>query len=161
MNFNMDIKIRKVKASDWLLMKKLLESIWDHHRPLFKQIDSAFESFVRPVSKKKFLKLIRQRNSYFILAEYNSKPIGYIFARVHRDPSDPKTVLGNLSQIFIIKKFRGKGVSDLLWNETLEWFKSRKVDFLQLYVTVNNGHAVRVYKKWGFKPFMTRMVKKF
>lgn len=157
----MDIKIRKVKASDWLLMKKLLEGIWGYHRPLFKKIDPSFVAFDRPVKKKKFIKWTRQRNTRFILAESAKKPIGYAIARVHKDPAGPKIMMGNLTQIFVLPKYRGKGVADLLWDDVLVWFKSRKVDFLQLFVTVNNKHAINVYKKWGFKSFMIRMSQKF
>jgi len=160
-NFNMEVKIRKVKAGDWPVMKKTMEDIWKYHRPLFRKIDSSFEAFARSTPKKKFIKWTRQRNSYFILAESSKKPIGYLLARVDKDPANPKISFGKLTQIFVIPRYRGKGVSDLLWQDVLKWFKSRRVDFLQLYVTVNNKHAIEVYKKWGFKPYMIRMVKKF
>ncbi|MDD4995048.1 MAG: GNAT family N-acetyltransferase [Patescibacteria group bacterium] len=156
----MNIKIRKVKASDWPAMKKLTAGIWAFHRPLFRKIDPSFVAFSRSTSRKKFLKWARQRKTYFIVAVDDTAPVGYLLAGIRNYPDDRKLLIGHLAQIFVIPKYRGKGVSDLLWKDTLKWFKMGRVKFLQLNVVANNVHAIKFYKKWGLKPYMLMMNKK-
>lgn len=157
----MNIKIRKVTIKDWLVVKKLNNEFWAYHRPLFRKIDKDLLVFIRSTSKSQFQKWIRARKNYFIVAMDGTKIIGYAFARLQKDRHNSKILFGHLTQIYVSPNYRGKGVSDKLWEDILNWFKIKKVNFLQLFVTINNHHAINLYKKWGFKSHIIFMRQKF
>ena len=72
----------------------------------------------------------------------------------------PKKKVGYIEEFFLVEKFRGKGISTRLMNETIKWFKQKKIEFVSLCVFTKNKGVVNVYKKFGFESFSIYMRKK-
>ncbi len=157
----MDIKLRKIKQSDWPQMKKLLNEYSDYHRNLFKQTDPSFVVFETGYQLKDFQKMLNKKKKIFLAACDNEKIIGFILAKVIKVRGEKTNFKqGYLSELFVTKKFRGKGIAELMWQEALKWFKKEKVKFIQLNVLAENQIPQKIYKKWGFKPLTFIMIKK-
>jgi len=157
----MEIKLRKIKKSDWPQINKLWKEYSNYHRKIFQQTDQSFVIFEPPLTIKGFNKFLNKKKKIFLAACDNDKIIGFIFARV-RDIEfrNGKFVQGSLSEIFVTQKYRGKGVAELMWQEAMDWFKKEKVKFIQLHVLYNNKKPQEIYKKWGFKPLGLMMKRK-
>ena len=157
----MKIILRRARPNDWLQLKELFKNIWVEHRPLFLKIDPSFREFAnKKPSKKRFLEKLQSQEMRLAVALDGPRLIGYSFVHIQKE-KNPLIVIGCLTQIYLLPEYRGKGIADMLWNDALVWFKKKKVDYLQLSVAINNKRAIEVYKKWGFKPFLSLMRKKF
>lgn len=157
----MDIKLRRMKTADWLGVKKLSEEFREYNLKLVKKFDDSHTFFEIPFAKRDFLKILRRKDKYYVLVLDGDKIIGFAYAQVSVCNFNKSKSIGYLSDIFITNKYRGKGIADIVWNELLKWFKLKKVSFLQLNVFINNEPAIKVYKKWGFRPYTMIMSQKF
>jgi GNAT superfamily N-acetyltransferase len=59
--------------------------------------------------------------------------------------------------MFVKPEFRGKGISQQLIAELINWAKSRNLNELRLDVYDDNQNAVRAYEKCGFKKHLVEM----
>ena len=157
----MDITFRNLKARDWPEIRKLSDEFQRYNLKLTRKFDRSHIFFERPFTKKDFLKILRRKDKLYVAALYKEKIIGFAYAQTVPDERYKSKSVGWLSEIFITKKYREKGVADNIWDEIFEWFKLKKVSFIKLNVLCNNEHAIKVYKKWGFKPYTMIMSRKF
>jgi len=88
-----------------------------------------------------------------ILAYENSKVVGYICGTIEEDTYE-KT--GHIGEVFVLKEFRGKGISTALKDEFLSFLKKKEILVCRIDVNPDNP-AQESYKKWGFKIDKYRM----
>ena len=62
-----------------------------------------------------------------------------------------------LSEIGVLKNYRGKGIGKLLINKVLDLAKEKKLN-VKIDTLSNNKKTIEFYKKLGFKPFMTYFI---
>ncbi|MFX0201231.1 MAG: GNAT family N-acetyltransferase, partial [Candidatus Hodarchaeota archaeon] len=65
--------------------------------------------------------------------------------------------IGAISDLFIKKQFRGRGLSSQLKNETVKWLKKKDITHATITVYADNKHAREIYKEWGFMDFQVVM----
>ena len=58
-----------------------------------------------------------------------------------------------IERIYVLKKFQGRKIGQLLFEKSLEAADSRKADYLWLGVWEENQKAIEFYKKNGFIEF--------
>lgn len=63
---------------------------------------------------------------------------------------------GYLGELFVLKEYRGKGISTKIKDVFLEFLKCKKIKICRIDVNPENN-AQEVYKKWGFKIDKYRM----
>ncbi len=130
------------------LLPDKYKSLRDKKKPVIKHVKLAL------------LKDICRRDSVFFVMEHEEKVVGYIFGEI-RDDSHPlfqKPKTGELNDIAVLGDHQGKGVGRKLWDELSDWFRKKGCRFVTLSVNPNN-QAKRVYEKWGFSEFYSRMIK--
>jgi len=158
----MDIKLRKIKKTDWLQMKKLWQEFEKYNLGILKQTDPSFTVFETKFTKEYFEKTLKQKNKLYLVATIDNKIVGFVLARVRKMSfgSGHNILHGSISEIFVSKRYRGKGIAELMWQEAVNFLKNKKVKFLQLHVFYENKMPQEIYKKWGFKPFGLIMKRK-
>jgi ribosomal protein S18 acetylase RimI-like enzyme len=92
-------------------------------------------------------------NGAIILAYDKTKPLGYICGIIEEDMYE-KT--GHIGEVFVLKEYRGKGISSILKDKFLEFLKSKGISICRIDVNPDNP-AQEAYKKWGFKIDKYRM----
>lgn len=157
-----------------LAKKEDIEQIYYLFLELFKEEDnSAKESakFLKDLRsrKKDFQKSVRkellrqmlEKNSIYLVAEIESKLVGYCYGTVSKtkDPFFRPATIGYLNSIIVLKKFRGKGIAKKLHNELLRGFKKKKCSTVYLEVFTSNS-AVNLYEQWNYKISTCKMWKK-
>ena len=88
------------------------------------------------------------KDSLLLVAENEDKIVGFLSAdRGHsnRIKHSAYIVIG------ILKDFRGKGIGNKFFEELDKWAIQSWVLRLELTVMKNNGNAIRLYEKVGFK----------
>lgn len=64
-----------------------------------------------------------------------------------------------IMDIIVTKKYRRKGIASRLVDTAIQWFKERKLDYIELSVLANNS-AVDFYHKLNFKESVLTMIRK-
>lgn len=68
--------------------------------------------------------------------------------------------VGHISYMIINPKFQRQGIGKLLENTAKEWFKSKNISYLELYVEEKNEIGKIAWNKYGFLPFKKFLQKK-
>jgi ribosomal protein S18 acetylase RimI-like enzyme len=95
------------------------------------------------------------------VAELDGKLAGYITGRFLNKNDMLLGRLGIVDSWFAWKEYRGKGVSEMLWERMEKWFRERKCNRLELSVHPNNLHAIKIYRSKGFIDKSLCMTKRF
>jgi ribosomal-protein-alanine N-acetyltransferase len=120
------VYFKKLDAKDWLNFKEIVR-----------------ETFYREdIQEEGFLKLIGDEGFIGVFEE--NTLIGYLRLITHKN-------YGHLGQIAVTKFERGKGYGNNLMGHALDFFKSRGMKSIGLYVETKNQIAISLYEKYGFK----------
>jgi ribosomal protein S18 acetylase RimI-like enzyme len=152
------MKIRKATIKDFeilkdikLLSKKEEMKYSDSLKPLGKTIGIYFEYFKAELEKK---------NSAVFIAE-DKKPIGIIIV-TYFDPLRISKFArkGYVSNLYVMKTHRKKGIGKKLLNISLKWLKENKVKYISLEIHLKNKKALNFYRGLGFKDYTLKLAKK-
>jgi len=102
-------------------------------------------------------------HNYIVVVKDDGKPVGYVYANISPkeaysnnfatffDLSTVKDKVGCLSQFYIKKDYRNKGIGSMLYNMAMAWLKQFK-DIEDYFIYVSNGNvdALEFYKNKGF-----------
>jgi len=150
--------VRKAKIKDADEITKLNYLLMKYHEKIDKYYNINKDH--RKICNKYVKKLIRSKNALVLVAEVNEKIVGTMYGAIKKRPPIMKVrKFGHLGDAFILKKYRKQGVGKKLTEELMKWFKSKKIEFVELEVDVRNKIGLKSWKRLGFKPFMTKMKK--
>ena len=152
------MKIRKATIKDFEKLKSIkLESKKDELgysnslKPLSKTKDIYFEYFKAELEKK---------NSAVFIAE-DKKPIGIIIATYFKPLRISKFARkGYVSNLYVQKNYRNKGVGKKLLDISLKWLKENKVKYISLEIHLENKDALNFYSKMGFEKYTVKLHKR-
>jgi ribosomal protein S18 acetylase RimI-like enzyme len=153
--------IRKAKISDLNEIKRINEfgkelntyTIMDH---LDKKSNANRNGSIDYTKK-----YINGKNKYSLVAEEDSKIIGFILFEVRKREDYWKIKkAGYIELVYISKISRRRGVGRLLMNEATKILKKRKIQYLQLTIQSKNKLAKRVWQHYGFKTHREDMFRK-
>lgn len=112
-------------------------------------------------SSRDFQIEIERKDSFLVVAEINTKIVGFCVARLIRldDTSNNSLVLGkniagNESEVYNIavrELFRNCGVGQSLLDGLFEWNRANEAESIWLEVRNSNKSAIGFYKKNGFE----------
>lgn len=99
------------------------------------------------MEKSEFKTAIESKDSVFLFASYNKKPVGFIYAR------DRQIKKGNacLSYIAVLKEYRRLGIAESLWAECQKRLKERGVSYVYSWVHSGKKPIMRFMEKQKFK----------
>jgi ribosomal protein S18 acetylase RimI-like enzyme len=149
--------IRKATVNDFETLKKLRTEFFLHEA-------SGDERLNKKYVKKGLLislgKSLRSKNEINLLAEINSKAVGFASSEIINNQNWIKyKKQGHLYNLYVIPKYQGKGIGKKLMEKSLKWFKQRKIKDLKILVYAGNKKAGRLYEKYGFSDYMKIMKK--
>lgn len=91
-------------------------------------------------------------NTHILVAEMNKKIIGFIQGEVSRRTDySPKNV-GHISTIYVVEKFRRRGVGLRLVKGLCKFFDSEGVEHVTLRLIIGNREGEGFWRKLGFEP---------
>ncbi|MBU2997406.1 GNAT family N-acetyltransferase [Cellulophaga baltica] len=111
-------------------------------------------------STKKIKKELSNPKSEFYLAKYKEEIIGYLklnFEEAQTEIKDKNSV--EIERIYVLSKFHGKKVGQLLYNKALAIAKHKMASYIWLGVWEENQRAIRFYQKNDFIVFDTHNFK--
>ena len=111
------------------------------------------------------LEEVNKNNGKCYIAVENDKAIGLIMGCIF--PYDEKDYLdykcpkkGEITELIVSKKARGRGIGKVLMNKMEEYFKSLGCEYILLDVFAYNVNAIKFYEKEGYHSRMYKEIKK-
>lgn len=101
---------------------------------------------------------LKNSNSEFYFALRGEGIIGYLklnFGQAQTELHTEKSL--EIERIYVLKKFHGQQVGQLLYEKAVEIAKQKQAEYLWLGVWEKNARAIRFYEKNGFVPFDTHI----
>ena len=143
----MNIKIRQAKTQDWSDIQRLNNEVF--------QVDNNHDDDLDlnwPFSKqgiKYYKNLASGKEGYCLLAEQNTKIVGYIALKIkHFGYRKSKYV--EIDHMGVSPEYRSKGIGAKLINTGVKWAKSKKANRLWVSAYWQNKKAIKFYKHNGF-----------
>ena len=152
------MRIRKATLDDFEALKKF--------KILSKKEELKYSETLKPLkgTKKKYLDylktdLTRQWRAVFVAVE-NKKIVGMIIGKRYNAISISKYKRkGYMSNLYIDKNYRKKGIGKKLLLHTLKWLKKQGVKHVSLEIHANNSAAQNLSRKIGFKDYTIKLTK--
>ena len=152
------MRIRKATLEDFEALKKF--------KILSKKEELKYSETLKPLkdTKKKYLEFLkidleRQWRAIFVAVE-NKKIVGMIIGKRYNAISISKYKRkGYMSNLYINKNYRKKGIGKKLMLHTLKWLKKQGVEHVSLEIHTKNLVAQEVARKIGFKDYTIKMTK--
>lgn len=101
-------------------------------------------TFSLPWSEKGFLDALQMENNILIVAEEDSKILGYICMYVSFDE-------GEITNVVVSPEYRGQGIGSRMMEYIFELARNKSIQRIVLEVRVSNGLAIGLYNKCGFQ----------
>lgn len=150
------MKIRKAIKEDATEIVNLSKKL---QKEVINNLPEELIIFDAIMPKSKLLERIDNENYLSLVVEEKGKIVGYCLNKMEEPYNENSPKQGKISELFILKEYRGKSIASKLYERSLEWFKKMECDYIQLNVYETNP-AREIYKKWGFKTFSVNMKKK-
>ena len=145
-----DISIDKANRSDALRLSILLKTVYISTYGL-EGVTTEFADFISSrFSVEAIEKCIEENPSRLLVASFKGNPVGV--SELIFDSSCPirKTRLPELSKLYVLDGFAGKGIGYLLINAVENVVAKTGAEELVLEVWKNNPKAIDFYKRQGY-----------
>ncbi len=152
------MEIRTFKKEDIAAVTQLVEEMTDMHHSL--------DSFYRSSEDYKNLDemlggWINDPEMQVFVAEETGKVVGYARIGVEAGPEySAEKKIGIIYDSLVAERFRRQGTASQLFDRSLEWFRKKKVNFVELNVDSRNEGAIEFWKNFGFEGVKLRMRRK-
>lgn len=126
-----------------------VEAFWsdNNEKDMKEYIDHAF-------SREQLTAELSDENSEFYFAVLGDDVIGYLKINTGESQTEIKDENSlEIERIYVLKKYHGKRIGQLLFEKAIEISIQKAVDFIWLGVWEKNPRAIRFYKKNGFVEF--------
>ncbi len=101
---------------------------------------------------------VGKSDAKIVLAKIDGKIIGVATAKIKEaSPFLDGKKVGWLDMAFIDKRYRSKGISTMLIDDCLAWFKRKMIRHVHLMVDARNEIAIKAWSKAGFSDFVKEM----
>jgi [ribosomal protein S18]-alanine N-acetyltransferase len=101
-----------------------------------------------------FESILKELPESFVVAELNSRVVGYIMCKIEFGFSNFRKLgfvkKGHVVSVGVLDEHRGKGLGKALMLEGINGVIGRRSDEIYLEVRVSNESAIKMYEKLGF-----------
>ena len=150
--YRVAVYIRKMDNTDIPYVQSMMQELYDIHAEM---LPTVFKKGVRR-KKEYFEKIIEAGDRTILIAvstEGNQR-IGFIKGKVvnFKETDYLKSrIYGFVDGIFVEKAFRGKLIEYKLQKSLFDWFKEKKIFYVEASVWDTNEKAKDYYKLFGYK----------
>jgi GNAT superfamily N-acetyltransferase len=149
-----DVLIRKAVSSDverLVELRLLLQQHCEESNPLIWRITEEGKALL----KQKVEDTLADSSSRLLVAEMNGQIIGFAHGQAIRRTDYLPGAVGAINTVYVVKRFRRKGVGARLVKELCRFFNSEGVDHVTLRYVLGNNEAERFWTELGFEQIIT------
>jgi len=148
------LTIRKAIADDLDAIGKLWQEFMDFHKELDPHFTRPTDGHVR---YKEFISgHMTSDTSYVLVAEEDSKAVGYCLATLMKHPSlFEMRDYGIVLDLAVTEQYCRKGIAGKLYHEAEVWFADHGIHRIEVQVAVSNEASAAFWWKMDFNPYVT------
>ena len=150
------LKLRKAKQADVDAILDIWCELMDFHEqfdPTFKRARNGHKAFGKYLSSQ-----ITSRKAIVLLAVEDGKIQGYLLAHTaEKPPVFAARKYGMITDLAVTEANRRGGIGTKLYEESIEWFKSKKIERIELGVTTSNPVSYAFWSKLGYKAYYSKL----
>jgi len=95
---------------------------------------------------------IGRKDRLCLAAEIDGVAVGFLLGAILQRPKVfERRRYGHVYDVFVDASHRNRGVGEALVNAAMGWFRTRRVDRVELYTHARNELGLRFWKKMGFE----------
>jgi GNAT superfamily N-acetyltransferase len=149
------IRIREADADDLDGVDELWRMLIEHHR----QYSDHFT--LARGGRKKWEKYLREKfdeiSTKLVVADEDGELVGFMLCLISpQEPVFAEKNIGLISDAFVRKEWRNKGVTKEMLRVALRWFRKNKLKTVEVSVAAANLEGRAAWGQLGFKPFIVR-----
>ena len=148
--------IKKAKNKDVGLLVSWMENLLAHVQKSSKDIytNSVSEDF-KGTFPSWFENSIKDPNKIILISEKENKKVGFISASIQKPYLAHCKILdiGSIDVCWIDETYRKKGIMTEMVNEVEKWFKSKKIDYVDVAYLKGNIEAENTWKHLDYNPY--------
>lgn len=149
----MDIIIKKATLSD-------LKQVQEFNLKLFKKEYKDYDRFLNldwtlgKTGTKYFKDKISKKDGCVLIAFVKDKMVGYLCGGIKQPGYYKKLpVMSELENIFVLEKYRSRGIGGKLYEEFIKWSKTKNVGKIIVMAYTKNKAAIKFYKANNFQEY--------
>jgi ribosomal protein S18 acetylase RimI-like enzyme len=153
---SLDIQVVKAQSSHVPEIMDVWEEFSLFHQdidPRYPMVDNVrvgFEEYLRG--------LMSAEDTLVLVALDKDKVVGFSVARIsNSNPGFKRKKYGAIDVMAVSAKCRRRGIGTAILDKVLDWFKSQKMDMIELSVASGNKVGYPFWKKHGFKAYLHRL----
>jgi len=139
--------------------KLWLEFIRFHQdiEPIFTLPDDAPSGFEKEMVRR----LMKSPDGLVLVALDKEQAVGYSLSEIEGPPKGLKRDnYGYIHHIAVTAKYRRQGIAEKMLGEIMKWFRSKKVNRVELDITTRNQAAYSFWEKHGFTDYMRKLYRR-
>jgi len=153
------INVRPYIKTDKDMVLSMINELQEQQRKLDK--DLAHGKIIKDEYLKNLLKLTKDDNGAFYILEVDLEIAGFAVCFIEKEKIVSKIKrYGLLADMFILKQFRGLGLSKKLDKARIQFFKSKKIKYVKRHILAKNQLMHQIALNRGFKEYEITLVKK-
>ena len=142
--------IRRAKESDMPDLLSLWHEMMNSHKGMHPDFRIAEHADVAVASN--FTALFDDSSAAFIVAEEEDKVVGMLIAQVrHGLPYTATEISGYIRDVSVTKGSQGRGIGRELVEASVDFLKSKNVEYIDLITGSTNDISNDFWEKMGFK----------
>ena len=109
-------------------------------------------SYTHPEDVKAYMSWLWRRDPEGILvARVDGKTAGFVAGDANWFSKREHKKVGAVHEIVVLPEYRGMGIGKALMERILDYFRSKRLDTVELWVGDENYRAIEFYRKLGFR----------
>jgi len=152
-----DIVIRSARISDGDAIGDLWEQLVLFHQQLDESLPMAIEEGGKLYADR-IIDRLNDTQTQVLVAEANGQVIGFVLGVIIDLVPEMfvQQIGGFLADIYVHEDYRRRGIGQKLVDELLDWYRSKGVSYLELYVATKNNNAREFWDSIGGRDIMNR-----
>jgi len=149
----MNIIIRKAIIDD-------LQKIQELNLKLFEKEYREYDSLLNlnwtfgEIGTKYYRDRISKNDGCALVAIVNNKVVGYLCGGLTKAENYRNLpIVAEIENTFVLNEFRSKGIGKKLYNEFIDWCKTKNVGKVRVEASVRNKLAIKFYRNNNFRDY--------
>lgn len=155
------LKIRKAIEADYKSVNLLYYNTYSLYHQNIPKSYKETPSNILP--RGTFLNIIDDKNCLMLVAEYEGKVVGVLYANIESADDDEVTYgyhRVSIDEVSIDPDYRSMGIGSKLMQEAENWARQNNISDLTTLAYTFNDRAVRFYENNGYEPYSIKLDKK-
>ncbi len=147
------IEVRDATRSDLRAVTGLWMELAKHHSKLSDDFALSWDSRLR--WSRYITARFKEISTKLVVADEDGELVGFMLCLL--SPNTPvyaERKIGVISDVYVVPERRKKGITKLMFDHAVQWFRKNKVKTIQLGVAAVNPEALAVWRGLGFEPFV-------